>query len=226
LALIFYTKSESQSNATEEQEENTMSLTRSMLKSMALTDEQQNAIIEAHTETVNALKAERDQYKADAEKLPEVQKQLDKANADLKAADSDGYKAKYEAEKAAHDKLKTETAEEKTRTAKESALREALKAAGYAESGIKKILKYGGLTASVELDESGKIKNAEALMKSADDEWSEYKGKQEPAAASAANPPESNPKKEISAQATEAAKIFAELHAAQYGAEPTKEGKT
>lgn len=202
-----------------------MSLTRSMLKSLALTDEQQNAIIEAHTETVNALKAERDKYKADSEKLPEVQKQLEKANADLKAADSDGYKAKYEAEKAAHDKLKTETAEEKTRTAKESALREALKAAGYAESGIKKILKYGGLTASVELDESGKIKNAETLMKSAEDEWSEYKGKQEPAAESAANPPESNPKKEISAQATEAAKIFAELHAAQYGAEPTKEGQ-
>lgn len=203
-----------------------MSLTRSMLKSMALTDEQQNAIIEAHTETVNALKAERDQYKEDAEKLPEVQKQLEKANADLKAADSDGYKAKYEAEKAAHDKLKTETAEEKTRTAKESALREALKAAGYAESGIKKILKYGGLTASVELDESGKIKNAETLMKSADSEWSEYKGKQEPAAASAANPPISAPEKKVSADAAEAAKIFAELHAQQYGEtkQPTKEG--
>lgn len=201
-----------------------MSLTRSFLKALGIEEDKIGEIINAHSETVTALKSEIEKYKADAEKLPEVQKQLDKANADLKAADSDGYKAKYEAEKAAHDKLKTETAEEKTRTAKESALREALKAAGYAESGIKKILKYGGLTASVELDESGKIKNAEALMKSADDEWSEYKGKQEPAAASAANPPESNPKKEISAQATEAAKIFAELHAAQYGAESTKEG--
>ena len=201
-----------------------MSLTRSFLKALGIEEDKIGEIINAHSETVTALKSEIEKYKADAEKLPEVQKQLDKANADLKAADSDGYKAKYEAEKAAHDKLKTETAEEKTRAAKESALREALKAAGYAESGIKKILKYGGLTASVELDESGKIKNAEALMKSADDEWSEYKGKQEPAAASAANPPESNPKKEISAQATEAAKIFAELHAAQYGAESTKEG--
>lgn len=200
-----------------------MSLTRSMLKSMALTDEQQNAIIEAHTETVNALKAERDKYKADSEKLPEVQKQLEKANADLKAADSDGYKEKYIAEKAAHDKLKTETAEEKTRTAKETALREALKAAGYAESGIKKILKYGGLTASVELDESGKIKNAETLMKSAADEWSEYKGKQEPAAASAANPPESqNPKKPES----KAAEIVAQIQRDYYGEQPstTKEG--
>lgn len=201
-----------------------MALTRNFLKALGIDEDKIGEIVNANSESLAGVIAERDKYKAEAEKLPNVQKQLDEANAKLKEADHDGYKAKYEAEKAAHDKLKTETAEEKTRTAKESALREALKAAGYAESGIKKILKYGGLTASVELDESGKIKNAEALMKSADDEWSEYKGKQEPAAASAANPPESNPKKEISAQATEAAKIFAELHAAQYGAEPTKEG--
>ena len=39
-------------------------------------------IISAHTDTVNALKEQRDTYKADAEKLPAVQKELD----DLKAA--------------------------------------------------------------------------------------------------------------------------------------------
>lgn len=200
-----------------------MSLTCSFLKALGIEEDKIGEIINAHSETVTALKSEIEKYKADAEKLPEVQKQLEKANADLKAADSDGYKAKYEAEKAAHDKLKTETAEEKTRTAKESALREALKSAGYAESGIKKILKYGGLTASVELDESGKIKNAETLMKSADDEWSEYKGKQEPAAASAANPPENqNPKKTES----KAAEIVAQIQRDYYGEQPstTKEG--
>lgn len=200
-----------------------MSLTRSFLKALGIEEDKIGEIINAHSETVTALKSEIEKYKADAEKLPEVQKQLDKANADLKAADSDGYKAKYEAEKAAHDKLKTETAEEKTRTAKESALREALKSAGYAESGIKKILKYGGLTASVELDESGKIKNADKLMQSADSEWSEYKGKQEPAAANAANPPENqNPKKPES----KAAEIVAQIQRDYYGEQPstTKEG--
>lgn len=203
-----------------------MSLTRSMLKSMALTDEQQNAIIEAHTETVNALKAERDQYKADAEKLPEVQKQLDKANADLKAADSDGYKAKYEAEKAAHEKLKTDTANEKTRNAKETALREALKAAGYSDAGIKKIAKYGGFIDSVNLDESGKLKDGDKLLESVAAEWSEYKGTIKTESANPANPPISAPEKKVSADAAEAAKIFAELHAQQYGEtkQPTKEG--
>lgn len=203
-----------------------MSLTRSMLKSMALTDEQQNAIIEAHTETVNALKAERDQYKEDAAKLPEVQKQLTEATEKLKAADSDGYKAKYEAEKAAHEKLKTDTANEKTRNAKETALREALKAAGYSEAGIKKIAKYGGFIDSVNLDESGKLKDGDKLLESVAAEWSEYKGTFKTESANPANPPISAPEKKVSADAAEAAKIFAELHAQQYGEtkQPTKEG--
>lgn len=203
-----------------------MSLTRSMLKSMALTDEQQNAIIEAHTETVNALKAERDQYKEDAAKLPEVQKQLTEATEKLKAADSDGYKAKYEAEKAAHEKLKTDTANEKTRNAKETALREALKAAGYSEAGIKKIAKYGGFIDSVNLDESGKLKDGDELLESVEAEWSEYKGTLKTESANPANPPISAHEKKVSADAADAAKIFAELHAQQYGEtkQPAKEG--
>ena len=49
-----------------------MALTRKMLKAMGIEDEKIDQIIEAHSETVDALKEQRDQYKADAEKLPEV----------------------------------------------------------------------------------------------------------------------------------------------------------
>lgn len=204
-----------------------MSLTRAMLKSMALTDEQQNAIIEAHSETVSVLKAEIEKYKSDAEKLPEVQKQLDEANTKLKAADSDGYKAKYEAEKAAHDKLKTDTANEKTRNAKETALREALKAAGYNDAGIKKIVRYGGFIDTAELDESGALKDSAKLLESVAAEWGEYKGTTKTESAKPDNPPQAGGEKKISTEAAEAAKIFAELHAAQYGEtpkQPAKEG--
>ena len=69
-----------------------MALTRKLLKGMGLTDEQVDTIIEAHTDTVDGLKADVDKYKADAEKLPGVQKQLD----DLKAAGDGGYKEKYD----------------------------------------------------------------------------------------------------------------------------------
>lgn len=71
-----------------------MSITRKLLKGMGLTDEQVDTIIEAHTETVDGLKADVSRYKADAGKLAGVQKELD----DLKAAGDGGYKSKYEKE--------------------------------------------------------------------------------------------------------------------------------
>ena len=58
-----------------------MALTRKLLKGMGLTDEQMDTIIEAHSDTVDGLKGELSKYKADAEKLPGVQKELE----DLKA---------------------------------------------------------------------------------------------------------------------------------------------
>ena len=54
-----------------------MALTRKLLKGMGLTDEQVDTIIEAHTDTVDGLKADIGRYKADAEKLPGIQKELD-----------------------------------------------------------------------------------------------------------------------------------------------------
>ena len=67
-----------------------MSLTRKLLKGMGLTDEQVDTIIEAHTDTVDGLKADISKYKGDAEKLPTVQKELD----DLKAAGDGGWEEK------------------------------------------------------------------------------------------------------------------------------------
>ena len=46
-----------------------MALTRKALKAMGLTDEQVDSIVEMHVETTDALKEQRDAFKADAEKL-------------------------------------------------------------------------------------------------------------------------------------------------------------
>ena len=59
-----------------------MAVTRSFLKGMGLTDEQVSAIIEEHSNTVNGLIEARDSYKADAEKVPELQQEIDKAYAE------------------------------------------------------------------------------------------------------------------------------------------------
>ena len=71
-----------------------MALTRKFLSALGIEEAKIDEIISAHVDTVNVLKEQRDGYKADADKLPAVQKQLD----DLKASQSgdDPYKEKYE----------------------------------------------------------------------------------------------------------------------------------
>lgn len=93
-----------------------MSITRKMLKGMGLTEEQADTIIEAHTETVNGLIADRDKYKTDAEKLPDVQKKLD----DLEKS---GYKQKYEDKVKEYDQLVADNTAKATKAAKEKAVR-------------------------------------------------------------------------------------------------------
>ena len=55
------------------------------------TDEIENQLVALHLGVVDPLKDDVTRYKADAEKLPGVQKELD----DLKAQGDGGYKAKY-----------------------------------------------------------------------------------------------------------------------------------
>ena len=96
-----------------------MSITRKLLKGMGLTDEQVDTIIEAHTDTVDGLKADVSKYKSDAEKLSGVQKELD----DLKAAGDGGYKEKYENEHSAFEAFKSDITAKETKAAKEKAVR-------------------------------------------------------------------------------------------------------
>lgn len=96
-----------------------MALTRKLLKGMGLTDEQVDTIIEAHADTVDGLKAERDKFKTDAEKLPAVEKEL----GDMKAKGDDGWKDKHDAVKKEYEDFKAGIEAEKSKAAKESAAR-------------------------------------------------------------------------------------------------------
>lgn len=53
-----------------------MALSRKFLAALGIEDAKVDEIIQAHTDTVNGLKDEIEKYKADAEKLPGVQKEL------------------------------------------------------------------------------------------------------------------------------------------------------
>lgn len=78
-------------------------LKREMLKSMGLTDDQIQTIIDGHDETVSALKRQRDDYKARADQYDALKAERDKLQQQVDANNSGtDWKAEY-------DKLKADT---------------------------------------------------------------------------------------------------------------------
>ena len=146
-----------------------MALSRTFLKGLGLTEEQISSIIEAHTETVDGLKAQVAKYKADAEKLPGVQKDLD----DLRANNGDDYKAKYEKEKDDFAAYKAQVEKADANRVKEGLYRKIAKDAGLSDKGIEKAVKYADWE-KIELDEKGEIKDAKGQIKALRDEWPEH----------------------------------------------------
>ena len=136
-----------------------MALTRKLLKGMGLTDEQVDTIIEAHTDTVDGLKADVSKYKADAEKLPDVQKELD----GLKAAGDGGYKEKYEKEHSAFETYKSDVTAKESKAAKEKAVRAYFESKNITGANLDLAMRgCGEEMAALELD-GEKIKDTKSL---------------------------------------------------------------
>lgn len=137
-----------------------MSLTRKMLKAMGIEDEKIDQIIEAHTETVDGLKEQITQYKASAEKLPGVQKELDDLKKDSSGSD---YKAKYEKEKKDFQDYKNSVAEKESAAAKEKAARAYFESKGIPGESMGLVVRGAKAEISgLELD-GEKIKDSSAL---------------------------------------------------------------
>ncbi len=164
-----------------------MALSRKLLKGMGLTDEQVDTIIEAHTDTVDGLKADLSKYKTDAEKLSDVQKELD----ELKAKGDDGWKEKYEKLKGEHEQYKSDVLAKETHAAKEAAYRAILKDANLSEKGIEKAVKYADW-GKIELDADGNLKGANDHIKAAREEWAEYVTTTTTTGAKTSTPPANN----------------------------------
>ena len=164
-----------------------MALSRKLLKGMGLTDEQVDTIIEAHTDTVDGLKADVSKYKTDAEKLSDVQKELD----ELKAKGDDGWKEKYDNLKGEFDKYKTDVQEKETHNKKVEAYKAILKDANLSEKGIEKAVKYAEWD-KIELGEDGKLKGANDHIKAVREEWAEYVTTTTTTGAKTSTPPTNN----------------------------------
>lgn len=157
-----------------------------------------NAIIDGHVASIDALREENSNLKAElktanekADKLDGVQKELD----DLKKQNEDDAKARegkdYDALKKEFDDYKAEINARDTKAAKEKALRDILKDLNISDKGAALVLKYQNFD-GIELEEGGKIKGADDLRKSLKEDWGDYIVKSEKKGAETATPPGGN----------------------------------
>ena len=168
-------------------------LSRKYLSTLGIEDDKADAIIEAHSQVVNEIKEERDQYKEEAAKVPDIQKQLDEAKAQLAGAEKDPYKVKYEALKEEFDTYKADIDNKALAAKKESAYRDLLKAAGVNEKRIDAVVKVSDVN-SIEFDDEGNVKDADKLTEGIKTEWADFITTTGVKGAQTANPPANNGK--------------------------------
>ena len=151
-----------------------MALTRKFLSALGIDADKVDEIINAHTETVDALKNERDKYKADAEKLPEVTRELTSLKETVaKNGDKNPFEVKYNALKEEFETYKKDQTAKETKAKKADAYRAMLKEAGVSEKRIEAVLRVSDVD-GVKLDKDGKIEGKDALIESVKKEWSDF----------------------------------------------------
>lgn len=193
-----------------------MAMTRRFLAALGLEGDKVDEIINAHVETVDALKEERDkaakeaegykaeieQYKKDVDKIPALQKEVeDLKKAAEEAEKNEGknaWKVKYDAMKEEKEKLasefetyKKDISDKETKASKDKAYRKLLKEAGVSEKRIDAVMKVTNLE-KIELDDEGQIKDAADHKKSIKEEWSDFISVKGEKGADVADPPGNN----------------------------------
>lgn len=144
-----------------------MAFTRSFLKASGLTDEQITAVMEEHNAVTDALKQQRDGFKADSEKLSEVQKELD----DLKGGEN--YQAKYDQEHKAFEDYKAQVKAEAELASVKEAYRKLLADEKVSDKHMNAVIRLTDFS-GMKLDKDGNLAGADELRKNIRDEWSEY----------------------------------------------------
>ena len=165
-----------------------MALTRKSLKAMGLTDEQVDSIIEMHTDTVDGMKEQINTYKADAEKLPNVQKELD----DLKAMGDGGYKEKYEKEHKAFEDYKADVTAKESKAAKEKAVRAYFESKNITGSNLDLAMRGCGEEMAALVMDGDKIKDTTSLDALVDGTYKALVSTEHMQGANPATPPTNN----------------------------------
>lgn len=206
-----------------------MALTRKFLSALGIESDKIDEIITAHTETVDGLKEQRDQFKADAEKLPDVQKELETTKTELdslkESAEKNGnnpYKEEYDKLKAEFDKYKEDQSAKEVLANKTSAYKALLKEAGISEKRIDSIIKVSAdAIDKLELKDDGSVKDSENIVKGIGEEWADFKVQEGKVGANTSVPPANNGGEPRAK--SRAAQLASEYHANLYGSNNSKE---
>lgn len=150
----------------------------------AHTDEIENRLIAAHLAVVDPLKDDLQRYKADAEKLPDVQKELN----DLKAASTDNeWETKYNDEHAAFEKYKADVAAAAETEKVKVEYRKLLQELGINEKRFDAILRLVDFS-EMKLGDKG-LENADKIKESIKSDWADYIPETHEDGADVGNPP-------------------------------------
>lgn len=168
-----------------------MSLTRRMLKAMGIEGDAIEQIIEAHTETTDSLKAERDRYKDEAGRTDELTEELEKVKRQLEDASNteafDELKRQYdksqdelkklregsESLRSEFDAYRADVEAKDEKRHKEDAYRKLLESAGISPKYVGKVLRVSNLD-GIEFDDEGNVKDSDAITEGIKSEWGEF----------------------------------------------------
>lgn len=163
-----------------------MALTRKFLKAMGIEEEKIEQIIDAHTETVDAIKEERDAMKKENEGYSAIKKELE----ELKSKEKDGYKEKYEKVNSEYEAFKNDILAKETKETKRRAyIEQVLKPAGISEKRFDSILKITDLESINLVDGKISSEDADKLTTSAKEEWNDFIVTTSTSGAMTPNPP-------------------------------------
>lgn len=146
-----------------------MALTRKYLKSIGLTDEQIDGIVEANEDTITGLKDRIEKAEERARAADELQKQLDA----LKGGKD--WKAEHDKLKKEYDDYKADVGAKETARNVKAAYRQLLKDANIDEKRIDTILRASAdQLKDMKLTADGKLEDADKLTEAIKQDWGDF----------------------------------------------------
>ena len=189
-----------------------MALTRAMLKGMGLTEEQVSAIVEEHTNVTSALKDQIKEYKADAEKLSDVQKELDSLKKDTSASD---WEKKYNDEHTAFEQYKQDITTKEMSEKIKSAYKKLLAECKVGDKHLDSIIRVTDFS-EMKLAEDGTLEGADKLKEKIGSDWSGFISVKEVKGSDVDTPPDGGGNPD-SKKRGRAAELAAKYHDNLYG---------